>query len=141
MLAGMTYQECVDAGRDGEEFAVSLLEAELAGTGLDVRWMRLESYNSPFDIEIHEQGQPVVGIENKDATHGATGIWQKRPAIRRKQRYATKHGIKKVLTTVTIRDKQLIGFDEGLKSQRITDFDFRKEELVKEILATRRMGA
>lgn len=136
-MAGMTYQECVDNGRDGEEFAVSFLEDGLQGTGLQVRWSRLYDYNSPFDIEVLEGSQVLVGIENKDATKGAAGIWQKRPAIRRKKRYAELAGIKKILTTVTLRDKQLIGFDLGLRSQRITDFDFRKEELIKEILSTR----
>jgi len=133
----MSYQDCVDAGREGEQYAVSVLEEELQGTGLTVHWSRYDDYNSPFDIEVLDGQQVLVCIENKDITGAPQGVWQKKNALRRKRKYAQVTGAKKILTTVTDRDRQLIGFDEGLVSQRVTDFDFRKKALIKEILSTR----
>jgi len=115
----------------------SILEIELEGTGLKVLHASNDDYNAPFDIEVIEGSAILVGIENKDITGQPQGVWQKKNALRRKKRYAEANQIRKVLTTVTDRDRDLVGFCEGLVSRQITDFDFRKEELIKEILSAR----
>lgn len=135
---GMTYQECVDNGREGELFALNYLDRALDGSGLTVRDANLYDHHAPFDIEVLDGDKVIVAIDNKDASKGLNGIWQKGPAIKRKLRYAKKLRTKTVLTTITIRDKDLLGFSEGLVSQRIIDFNFWREDLLKEILSARR---
>jgi hypothetical protein len=137
MRARRPVHECKEVGYLGEVYLADYLREELEPKGLTVLQVTEDHHKAPFDIEVLEGSQIIVGIENKDITGQPQGVWQKRKALRRKKAYAQKHRVRKVLTTVTDRDRELIGYSEGLVSQRVSDFDFWKPALLETIEAAR----
>lgn len=131
------FRECSDRGREGENFTAYELEEILVGTGLTVRVMTNEDPTAPFDIEIWDGDKPRVGIENKDLAPWNIGTWNHKAAIKRKKDYAAEHGIRKTLTTVSIRERNMIGFRVGIANSHVSTFNFDRGQLRTEIIAAR----
>lgn len=126
-------------GSAGEHFLATKLEAALAGTGLRTRITSDEDKNAPFDLEVLDgDNRILVGIENKDLGPSTQGTWIKRNAKRRKQEHARVNRIPKLLTTVTLRDAEQIGFRRGIENKPVGSYDFSLEHLVQEIVSTKR---
>jgi len=138
MECGGAHEAALERGRNGEIYLLEFLEEHLAGSGLVVHHASENDAQAPFDIEVLDQDRILVAIENKDLAENSKGTWIIKSAKRRKEKYAIEHGIKKILTTVTKRDGEgYIGFQPGIVNGHVTVFNFRAEELVKEILSAR----
>jgi hypothetical protein len=125
-------------GTAGEHFLATKLEAALEGTGLTIRIASDDYKQAPIDLEVLDGNRIIVGIENKDLGPSTQGTWIKGPAKRRKQAHARVNGIPKLLTTVTLRDTEQIGFRRGIENKPVASYDFSLEHLVQEIVSTRR---
>jgi hypothetical protein len=129
--------ECDARGKEGEHFLATKLEAALEGTGLRVRIASEDDIRAPLDIEVLDGDMILVGIENKDLCLGTTTRID-RLAKRRKQEHARVNGIPKLLTTVTLREVEQIGFRRGIENKPVASYDFSLEHLVQEIVSTKR---
>jgi hypothetical protein len=129
---------CEERGRSGEEYLLSELSQRLQPFGLVVRHTAADDKSAPFDLEVLDGPEVLVGIENKDLTPLSKGTWIKKSAKRRKQEHAKVNGIPKLLTTVTLRDAGQIGFRRGIENKPVASYDFSFEHLIEEILSARR---
>ena len=128
--------DCETRGKDGERFLASRLQAALEGTGLRILIRSDEEKQAPFDLEVLDGDRILVGIENKDL-HLSKSTRIEGIAIRRKEDHAKAFRIPKLLTTVTLRDVEQIGFRRGIENKPVSSYDFSLEHLVQEILAAR----
>lgn len=126
MTPDITKLEARLKGYSGEMY----LEATLKYRGLDAR--RTNS-NHPFDILIYKSGRIVAAIENKDLGEGVNGTRIDKPAKKRKMKYAERHGITKIYTTVTLRHSSMIGWVEGIRNLHIDCFTYDIGGLVCEL--------
>ncbi len=137
----MSYQDyfsaCSDRGRAGEEYLLSELEGRLQPFGLVVRRTAIDNERAPFDLEVLDGHEVLVGIENKDLAPATQGTWIKRSRKKRKLAYAQDHSIRLVLTTVTLRDAGRIGFKEGIVNGAPVLFDYDVDRLIERIVATK----
>lgn len=132
------YQETLGRGIKGEQYLFERLSAGLAGSGLEVRLVATEADHTPFDLEVLDGDRILVGIENKDLRPSTQGTWIKGSAKRRKLEYAAEHRVGLVLTTVTIREAEQVGFHEGLVNGHPTRFDYDFGHLVERIMEAKR---
>jgi len=128
-----TALECIERGRLGEEYLVRELENWLDDTPFEVVHKSATDNGAPFDVEIHLGDRPIVGIENKDLwfrNGRIVGTTIRKHQRKRKLEYAESMGINYMLTTITLRDKRMIGFHIGLVNRSIESFTFDMSQLV-----------
>lgn len=133
----MGYLDALDRGRAGERYLYDELLKRLVGTGLGVRLATEDNHKVPFDLEVLDGDRIIVGIENKDLSGADRGTEITKVAKRRKLQYAAEHGIPTILTTVTRRKIERIGWKEGLVNGYPTVFDYDVGRLVDRILLAR----
>jgi len=131
------YLDALERGRAGERYLHEELSKRLEGTGLVVQLATEDNHKVPFDLEVLEDDRIIVGIENKDLTGGDRGTEITKVAKQRKLQYAKEHNIPVVLTTVTRRKIEAIGWKEGLVNGHPTVFDYDVTRLVSRILSAR----
>jgi len=131
------YIEALDRGRLGEQFLYDELSKRLEGTGLTVRLSTEHDHKVPFDLEVLQDETVLAGIENKDLSGDNRGTEITKSAKRRKLQYAAEHSIPVIVTTVTRRKIEAIGWKEGLVNGHPTVFDYDLGSLVGRILSAR----
>jgi hypothetical protein len=132
-----SYLDALERGRAGERYLYEELSKRLEGTGLGVRLATEDNHEVPFDLEVLEDGRIIVGIENKDLSGADRGTEITKVAKRRKLQYAMEHRIPVIMTTVTRRKIEAIGWKEGLVNGHPTVFDYDVGRLVDRILSAR----
>lgn len=135
------YLDALDRGRAGERCLYDDLSAskEIQEAGLIIRLATEDNHEVPFDVEVLDaEGNILVGIENKDLSATSEGTHIRKISKRRKELYAKEHSIPVILTTVTRRNIESIGWKDGLVNGHTMVFNYDKQTLYDRILQARR---